>query len=332
MNFLFLSIMLTVHSFLVDSDEALTTGLFHYHQELQSDYRAENARWQELNIDELVMYVAGGVNVRSIPDTSGEVIDYLENGTEVIITAAVYDSVLSDDKYYRIKSDRKSYVSSKFLVSIDPASDVKDVELFEDEIDEKITRLFSKEKGKEKTEGYRLNVELIYQSPELPQGCEITALTAAMNYTGYEVDKCDMADVYLPKSKDLSANPEEYYLRNPRTNGFYCFAPVLVKTIERYNQANKTDIIVDDLTGSEPTELYGYIDKGIPVVVWGTLRWNPPYRYDNGLYGNLHCMVLSGYTNNSVYITDSIYGDTKVSRSQFEKVWKQMGSRAVIVK
>lgn len=332
MNFLFLSIMLTIHSFLIDSDEALTTGLFHYHQELQDSYRTENARWQELNIDEAVMYVAGGVNVRSIPDTSGEIIDYLENGAEVILTAAVYDSQLNDDRYYRIQGDRKSYVSSKFLVSIDPLSDAKEVNLHEDKIDEKITRLYSKERGVEKTEGYRLNVELIYQSPELPQGCEITALTAAMNYMGYNVDKCDMADIYLPKSKELSANPEEYYLRNPRTNGFYCFAPVLVKTIERYNQANKTGINVTDLTGSEATELYGYIDEGIPVVVWGTLRWNPPYRYDNGLYGNLHCMVLSGYTNGKVFITDSIYGDTKIDRSVFEKVWKQMGSRAVVVK
>lgn len=332
MNFVLFAVMMTVHSFLIDSDEALTTGLFHYHQELQENYRAENTRWQELSIEDTIMYVSGGVNVRSIPDTSGDIIDYLENGTEVSIIAAVYDSELNDDRYYRIKGERKSYVSSQFLVSVDPLAEVDEKNLLEEEINDKMIRLYSESDGVETTAGYKLNVELIYQSPELPQGCEITALTAAMNFMGYEVDKCDMADIYLPKSKTLSADPNELYLRNPRTNGFYCFAPVLVKTIERYNMANKTDIYVEDLTGSEASSLYSYIDEGIPVVVWGTLRWNHPYKYDNGLYGNLHCMVLSGYTNNTVTITDSIYGLTTVSRSTFERVWQQMGSRAVIVK
>ena len=39
---------------------------------------------------------------------------------------------------------------------------------------------------------------LILQMPELPTGCEITALTMMLNYYGYTVDKTVMASDYLP--------------------------------------------------------------------------------------------------------------------------------------
>ena len=45
----------------------------------------------------------------------------------------------------------------------------------------------------------RLNVKCVLQNPELPTGCEITALTIVLNYLGYDVDKLTMADKYLDK-------------------------------------------------------------------------------------------------------------------------------------
>lgn len=39
---------------------------------------------------------------------------------------------------------------------------------------------------------------IIYQMPELPTGCEITAMTMVLNYYGYSVDKVQMATQYLP--------------------------------------------------------------------------------------------------------------------------------------
>ena len=41
------------------------------------------------------------------------------------------------------------------------------------------------------------NFDIIYQEPELPTGCEVTALTMAMNYSGCNVDKYTMATEYL---------------------------------------------------------------------------------------------------------------------------------------
>ena len=40
--------------------------------------------------------------------------------------------------------------------------------------------------------------DIIFQMPELPTGCEITALTMVLNYYGMEADKVEMATKYLP--------------------------------------------------------------------------------------------------------------------------------------
>ncbi len=322
-----------MHSFAVDSSEAVDEGLLHYHKELQQNYQIEYAKWQEASMDSVEMYVSGDVNVRAVPDISGKIIDELSKGDKVIVKAAVYDSEYNDDQYYRVENSNsvRAYIRGDYLISVNPLITAQETDLVKEELNEKMDVYYAEKNGKKEIVGYSLNVDLVYQSPELPQGCEITALTAAMNFMGYNVDKCEMADKFLPKSKTLDADPNEYYLRNPRTNGFYCFSPVIVNTVERYERANKVGITATDISGCLPEKMYETISEGKPVVVWGTLRWNPPYKYSSGLYGNLHCMVLSGYTNNTVTITDSIYGMTKVDRATFESVWKRMGSQAVVV-
>ena len=338
MKFVLTMFLWLINSYAIDPSEAMDSGLLHYHDELKYCYETEYADWQEAETDEMTMYVSSSARVRDIPDASGNITERLSEGDKVTVIATVYDSVYGDDLFYRIKTESgmPAYVLAENLITRDPFDNSGDGEYTAVKVDDRHT-VYYREETLESGEtdvgivGHRLDVDLIYQNPELPQGCEITALTMALNYIGVEVDKCDMADTYLPKSKTLDADPEEYYLRNPRTNGFYCFAPVLVKTIDRYNRANKTDIYVEDLTGSEVSVLYDKIAEGTPVVVWGTLLWGLPYKYSSGLYGNLHCMVLSGYTGTKVYITDSIYGATVIDRATFETVWKKMGSRALIV-
>ena len=39
----------------------------------------------------------------------------------------------------------------------------------------------------------------ICQYPELPTGCEVTALATVLQYYGFNADKCDLADNYLDK-------------------------------------------------------------------------------------------------------------------------------------
>ncbi len=251
-------------------------------------------------VEPTTMYIAKVVNERNLPDTSGDLIKtHNEIGEEVTVTGIVQDNKLNSKLAY-VQIDNGNYLPIGWLTTNKPVN-------------------------------VQLPVSNIMQNPDLPNGCEVTSLTIVMNYKGYAVDKCDMSDNYLPKWGDLSGDPEYYYLREPRSNGFYCYATAICTTIDNYNNANETSIEYANLTGSDVSALYEQIDNGNPCVVWGTLRWNNPVKYSNGLYGNLHCMVLSGYTDTTVTITDPIYGDTVIDRAKFERVWAAMGSRAVVV-
>ena len=81
----------------------------------------------------------------------------------------------------------------------------------------------------------RLDVECVLQNPELPTGCEITALTTVLNYLGYNVDKLTMADYYLDKGKMGEVSPYKAFVGNPRDeDSCGAFAPVLVNSATKY--------------------------------------------------------------------------------------------------
>ena len=56
---------------------------------------------------------------------------------------------------------------------------------------------------------------IIYQMPELPTGCEITAATMVLNYYEFQVDKTVMAEQYLPTLYSTGI----YYGQDGRTYG-----------------------------------------------------------------------------------------------------------------
>ena len=194
----------------------------------------------------------------------------------------------------------------------------------------------------------KLEVENILQIPELPNGCEITALTILMNYLGFSVDKLTMADQYLPKNEDTyTSDFYETFAGNPRNRwaSFGCYAPVIVKSAENYLGAqSKSDAFTpQNLTGSAPEELYRQISLGNPVVLWMTqyidktpaiLKTWTAY---NGKAMNwkhpLHCVVLIGYDLDAqtVTIADPMVGIVSHPLSLFELRYLQLGSQAVIV-
>ncbi|WP_249663480.1 C39 family peptidase, partial [Lysinibacillus fusiformis] len=74
------------------------------------------------------------------------------------------------------------------------------------------------------------DVPVVNFYPELPHGCEITSLTAVLNYFGMNGSKLEMADYYLPKqnirtvnNQRFGPNPREAFAGNPRekAHGMY---------------------------------------------------------------------------------------------------------------
>lgn len=195
-----------------------------------------------------------------------------------------------------------------------------------------------------------LDVPVVMQNPELPNGCEITSLTAVLNYYGMNVSKLEMADKYLPKQDLRMVNGERYgpnpalaYAGNPRDEnlGMYVFAAPIVKAAEAVIADKQANLHVTDMSGKSKDEILKLVQDGIPVVVWVTLDLSPP-KYNKGWifegesvkqkgYSNLHAVVLTGHMDNKVVVMDPLKGHVTYTEDQFFNSYRELGAQAVAV-
>lgn len=192
------------------------------------------------------------------------------------------------------------------------------------------------------------NFEIIAQLPELPTGCEITAMTMALNYYNLNPDKIEMATKYLPtvnyytyyeNGKLMGPDLNNYFVGDPTSvYGYVCGTGAIITAVNSFLSDTKASYIIKDLTGSDITELYRYVSEDKPIVVWTTIEMADRYETEgwyteNGEYvewsQNDHCSVLIGYTDKTVTIADPILGEVEYDKNQFEKVFTSRGSKCV---
>lgn len=201
-------------------------------------------------------------------------------------------------------------------------------------------------------------VELIPQNPELPNGCEITALTMLLRQAGFGIDKVTMAKYFMPKEefrevtvagkKDpvlYGGDPEKVYAGDPmsKDNGFYCFQDPIIKAASLFFEEQKSPLKALDLSGAPVSGLVGLVDQGTPVMVWCTLRmdslrnstkksWVITETGETYVpYSNVHAMVLVGYNDEDFYLNDPLNGLVTCPKDKFMQVFEQLGSRAVVI-
>lgn len=187
--------------------------------------------------------------------------------------------------------------------------------------------------------------------PELPTGCEITALTMALQYYGYEVDKTTMAAEYLPTVyPDFSygedgtlygPDMQENFVGDPFSDwGYICGVPAILSAANDYLAEQGGSHIAVDKTGASPESLYELVAENIPVVVWVTIEMADRYDVqgwytESGEYmewcAQDHGAVLIGYAEETVAIADPISGMMEYDREQFESVFESRGRQCVII-
>lgn len=196
-----------------------------------------------------------------------------------------------------------------------------------------------------------LPVKNVQQLPELPTGCEITSATIALNYYGFNVTKMQMLE-YLPMVAEPDRNgvwvsPNEAFLGDPRLETSYgCYSGALTKAIETYFKANSiTGYTVEDADVKSFEELYEYIDKGDPVIIWASIEMQDIERVETvwrtrdkqRLYwlANEHCLVLIGYDKDkdTVILSDPLdpKGTVEYSRAVVEKAYQQMQKQSLVI-
>lgn len=197
-----------------------------------------------------------------------------------------------------------------------------------------------------------IDMENVLQLPELPVGCEITALTILLRHYGFDADKTVLARDYLPKSSGNMREAEgkvykdsffDYFIGDPFSRGYGCFSGAIVRAAERYIADNGGGYTVKNISGSDPDTLYQYLIEGTPVLCWATdgmiePEWFETW-YDNATgeqldwYLNEHCFVLAGFdiAAGTVTLNDPMKGIIDYNIDRFETRYAQMHSQAIVI-
>lgn len=190
-----------------------------------------------------------------------------------------------------------------------------------------------------------ISAPLIMQLPDLPTGCEVTSLAMAINFCSIGVSNTVLADYYLDKGEYRAVDFRRKFVGDPReANAYGCYAGVIVNCAEKFfKSVPNRNFDVVNMTGSDPSRLYAYLEMGYPVIVWATAKMRPSSEGARWIdretgeivtwKGNEHCLLLIGYDNTlgRVYVNDPQLGTVAYDKRLFEKRYREMESQAVVI-
>lgn len=188
-----------------------------------------------------------------------------------------------------------------------------------------------------------LGVQNILQKPELPACPEITSLAIVLNYLGHSVNKRELAENYLVTAEPGTVSPMEAFWGDPKTaEGTYgCYAPVIINAANQYFAEKNIQMLALDVSGSTLDELFSYVKKGTPVIVWATTNMVPGKLGQtweiNGetlqWHSYEHCMVLIGYnkTTGTVIMADPLRGIVEYDSETFFTRYQDQYESAMII-
>lgn len=278
---------------------------------------------------------------------SGELVELITTNEEGVAVSRAFDYFTS----YRIEqvSLPNPYRINTEALTVEITQEYHEL-LFKNEFSDFIKEARRLEDGTIRISSLYIPVSDLMQLPELPNGCEITSLTAILNYLGYSVSKTEMADVYLPKESFYrkgnilyGANPYEAFAGNPREeSGFFVYAPPVAEAANGYLGSVSSAKAAYDIGNSTREEIIEQLNKGIPVVIWVTLDLSEPklqhiwhFRENSERFIapiNLHAVVLKGYNADYVYVMDPLQGGITRNAEEFFNSYYSLGSHAVIIK
>ena len=251
-----------------------------------------------------------------------------EEGMDASETVSeTFDHSFAEENYAPIRNSREKTLLEDYTILTGKDAE-NDFQLFEDN---------------QLPETMYLDVPELFQKPELPTGCESVALTMALMFEGFELDKTTIAREFLIYNQETD-NMAVGYIGDPFTEeGAGCFAPAIAGTAVCFFEDQGYDYQAYDISGTEFEELLSYVAIGRPVIVWGTMYMEEPVFTDtvteyNGKvyrwYMQEHCMVLSGYDlkTQTVIINDPLEGIVTRDMTEFHEIYDKTGQNAVVLK
>ncbi|MDE7226350.1 MAG: C39 family peptidase, partial [Ruminococcus sp.] len=185
--------------------------------------------------------------------------------------------------------------------------------------------------------------ETVMQEPELPTGCEITALAQTLIFYGFNTTKTKLCDNFLTVDFNGYYTMNDAYLGDPYSySGSGCNSPVIVNAANEYFDYIGSDWKAFDISGCDIKEVFYEVEKDRPVVVWSTINQTesqPVFQFRLGcgedFYFNCyqHCLTVYGfdYDEKVVHVADPLVGNVKYDMERFERIFKDMDSQAVFL-
>jgi uncharacterized protein YvpB len=193
-----------------------------------------------------------------------------------------------------------------------------------------------------------LEIPYTKQRPELPSGCEVTALTMALSFYGVSVSKLTLArempmdQTPIARDEDgkitVWGDPEDGFVGDPFDNGITINPRPLKQLADRYRPGSLA------LYGEEFSSIESHLTDGRPVLIWFTIHhelpiersWKTPAGKTVPAPRPLHCIVLTGTDDDYVYFhdcesTEKSGAHVKAAKEHFIRIYDAMGRRALVV-
>ncbi len=189
-----------------------------------------------------------------------------------------------------------------------------------------------------------INVKNILQSPELPNGSEVTSLAMLLSAGGVAVDKIELAKVLAVDTTEKSEIDGVTFYGSP----YYGYVGDMYSEEESYGVYNQPifsllqSYIYDygvDLTGCDFSLVERFINKGYPVWVmtnesFGLLGDNDFATYNTNfgevtVTSKAQAVLVIGFDSNFIYFNDPLGNKSKAVRQGFIQSFEQMGNQAL---
>lgn len=245
------------------------------------------------------------------------------------------------------EEDIKQIMNTENTISKDLEEDITSLENQIINLEDKLNNLQKEyyklvKENEEKNSFYISNVPFINQYPNYPTGCESVALTILLNYYGVAVTPDDIiaklpkGDVPTQKNgKMYGGNPEKEFVGNPYSlNAYGVYEKPIAEVANQYKSGIKI------ATGTEFSKILEIVKTGRPVLVWTSMNLSVSYISKSWIYeptgetiywkANEHAVVIIGYTEDKVIISDPINGKVKYqSKTIFNERYNYYGKKAL---
>ena len=154
------------------------------------------------------------------------------------------------------------------------------------------------------------NANVISQRPELPTGCEATAVAMMLQYAGHNVSKTQVANE-MPRSNDGNRG----FVGNPySTSGWWVFPTGISPVVDKYIGHHEI------MTGASMQRIQNKLRDGHLVVAW--------VANVDGFVN--HTLALTGYDSKRLYYNDPWTGSKgSMSYGEFYQHWNADKQRAL---